>query len=102
MFKVGQKVVCVNVDPSRPGRMWVVSEAPSLGRVYTIADMWKDQVINEIVFDFIELSRSDFAVVLKGRKLGYGSWRFRPVVERKTDISIFTAMLNPAKAKEKV
>ena len=27
--------------------------------------------------------------------VGWHAWRFRPVVDRKTDISIFTQMLNP-------
>lgn len=31
------------------------------------------------------------------KEAGFAAWRFRPVVERKTDISIFQAMLNTTK-----
>jgi hypothetical protein len=81
MFRVGQKVVCV-IDKDggrddvyggghsaglRSGDIYVVTRAPNEGGFMSVAGI-------------------------------YGSWcrtRFRPVVERKTDISIFKAMLTP-------
>lgn len=35
-------------------------------------------------------------------EVSFRTWRFRPVHERKTDISIFTAMLDPTRRKELV
>lgn len=105
MFKVGQKVVCVD-DGDGGGNKWangrwLPGETPIVGEVYTIKMMWIDRDSNNLIFEFFELSRPK-ASEEWGHKVGFGAWRFRPVVERKTDISIFTAMLNPAKAKERV
>lgn len=93
MFRVGQKVVCV--DAGSRGR-WDVGEAPITGRIYTIAEMFIDREDNKLVLSFIELRRTEFACSVYGERLGYRASRFRPLVSRKTDISIFTAMLNPS------
>lgn len=88
MFRVGQKVVCVDVSPSRAGR-------PSelvLGEVYEVTGL-----------DSLPDSFGSLGVYIAGlpdqpfaRHAGsYRATRFRPVVERKTDISIFTEMLTP-------
>lgn len=100
MFKVGQKVVCVDNNP-HPGRGWPKGECPSKGVIYTIKDMWIDFKESVEVFEFVELNRP-ISSIMFGYKSGYAASRFRPVVERKTDISIFTAILNPAKTKERV
>lgn len=85
-FHVGQKVVCVDgvwkcaMDPSG-------NRAPTPGRV---------PVANEV----LEITRIEehFGVPLLGFAEILNLWDhrcFRPVVERKTDISIFKAMLTP-------
>jgi hypothetical protein len=59
------------------------------GRVYTISGIgtWNGR----LHVDVAEVERVDPG-------LGWRADRFRPIVERKTDISIFTAMLRPLKA----
>ena len=90
MFYVGQKVVCVDDQNWRSGG--ADGPAPRRGEIYTIA------VIGELdngspAVGLVEVtpinSRSDRA--------WYFSKRFRPAVERKTSIEIFTRMLNPSK-----
>jgi len=81
-FRVGQKVVCV--DASNTGGKLSENE------IYTVA-----------VVDTAPISRSQTLWPAElGPRPRDGGWyarRFRPIVERKTDISIFTAMLNPSK-----
>jgi hypothetical protein len=91
MFHVGQKVVCVNAAKSYP------TDDLEYGHVYTIRSLVTEVLFQEGRATGVKLNEikrssevdSDVFWVLE---------RFRPVVERKTDISIFTAMLTPAKA----
>jgi len=100
-FRVGQKVVCVTNEVHEEGRMWR-DDAPTVGAVYTVShEWWRD---GRQHLSFIELERHPeakkiWAMCGKGR-LGYGAWRFRPVTEKKTDISIFKAILNKENAKK--
>jgi len=85
-FHVGQKVVCINDDKSASLR---------LGCVYTVVGLL-DRMLPTC------LGTTEYGVALLEAKpnelhIGFASSRFRPVVERKTDISIFKAMLNPSK-----
>ena len=91
MFYVGQKVVCVNAN-NTPGRVWYEGEALVEDAVYTVAHVMLDQD-GDLVLDFQELTRSPIARA--HGMIGYHVRRFRPIVERKTDISIFTDMLTP-------
>lgn len=77
MFKVGQKVVCVDASPDPFGRALQVKK----GQVYTVSAV----LCGGIGITLVEISCTD----------AHGWWasRFRPVVERKTDISVFQAML---------
>ena len=89
-FHVGQKVVCV--DASVNGR----GDKPALveGNIYTIAHIVT--VNDKVGFNLIE------AQIPKPLRIFYPAYRatrFRPVIERKTDISVFTALLNPANHK---
>lgn len=91
-FYVGQKVVCV-ADAVQPGRLWVDGVPPKEGAIYTIASI----VINGSgtqALVLVEAPRGPISHALGA--YGYHAWRFRPIVERKTDISIFKAMLNPS------
>ena len=77
-FRVGQKVVCVHpVDD-------LVKDA--VYEVLAIGLSWRNT-------QMLDVNDSQFGC------LAFYAWRFRPLVERKTDISIFTAMLNPSKVK---
>lgn len=82
MFKVGQRVVCVN--SSIRGPQFYHTTPLTEGRVYIVS---RDTFLNYLGNEAIEL------VGMDNRPLGYRSIRFRPVVDRKTDISIFTEIL---------
>lgn len=86
-FHVGQKVVCVDAAPDA-GKRWVSSEQPVVGAIYTVSAAEFTSPINgRRCIGIAELSAP--------RSGGHRTSRFRPIVERKTDISIFTAMLKP-------
>ena len=89
MFRVGQKVVCINSE-NRPGKVWIWDDAPTEGKVYTISALSFER--GERVVELIELPRHP-----ESKLRGYAAFRFRPIVERKTDIAIFTKLLAPTK-----
>lgn len=83
-FRVGQEVVCVDEDEATK-HYGIYKD-----RVYTIASIFEKA---GAIFVYLAEVTSD------------GGWyasRFRPVVTRKTDISVFTAMLTPTKQRETV
>lgn len=87
-FHVGQKVVCVerrwanavdcNVDPAM-----VPEKVPHYGEVVTVRKL-------EIYLGDVLIGLNEFGHL-------YHAEGFRPVVERKTDISVFTALLDTTK-----
>ena len=93
-FRIGQKVVCIDALHPRTLSQWWIElwhpyEHAVEGRVYTISNIYllgADQMI-----ELVELPSpaTDFWYA------GFFADGFRPVVERKTDISIFTKMLKP-------
>jgi len=89
-FRTGQKIICVDAA-ARPFRSWGQTESLSEGRVYTVRAAFMRKGTPTLWLD--EVERDARARVQWGDDVGYGAWRFRPVVERKTDISIFTKML---------
>ncbi len=76
-FRVGQKVECIDAK--------YCSNCIRAKQVYTC-----------LAVDSVFLTVDCCAKADPGIHAWYAS-RFRPIVERKTDISIFTAMLNPSK-----
>ncbi|WP_105430193.1 hypothetical protein [Neorhizobium sp. T6_25] len=93
-FQVGQKVVCVD-DRFTCGWDRIV-KTPVKGQVYTIRQLFTFKactgpVVTIILLDEIvnPVRKWDAGVM----EAGFVPRRFRPVVERKTDISIFTALL---------
>lgn len=95
MFYVGQKVVCVDdaVTSSRRGWFSAPNVKPTIGKVYTV------RAVGESVEGFLGLRLHELNLCGKrGDGLFfidnfYRASRFRPVVERKTDISIFKKIL---------
>jgi hypothetical protein len=87
-FHVGQKVCCVDDEPDA-GREWS-GAALKAGTVYTIRDFVSDHYPgeNELCVRLVE-------VIRQYDGFGFRASRFRPVVERKTDISVLTALLEP-------
>jgi hypothetical protein len=88
-FRVGQKVVCVDDTPNYWTRQWIKKDA-----IYTIARIhppvgqpYVDHLGSVIGLDLVEVT---------GKPNGFGSCRFRPIVERQADITVFTEILRRA------
>lgn len=83
MFHVGQKVVCVDDTDYPMEHKLGAGYARGLrkGAVYTIASIRSTPT--NVFLRIAELDNN-----------GWSSVRFRPAVERKTDISIFKELLN--------
>ena len=85
MFRVGQKVVCIRNGPS------IFNGEPAdliRGRIYTISKFWICSVwLHPCCLVEEAEPTSGYAFDAK---------RFRPIVERKTDISIFREILSKA------
>lgn len=99
-FYVGQKVVRVPVsDEVRKSTSPYLKDkatngTPEIGGVYTIRaiNIWPSKTILRFQeFDYSHL----IGVGLVHIEPGWNSLGFRPIVERRTDISIFTKMLGP-------
>lgn len=85
MFQTGQKVICIVESHYWETFDW---PAPEKGRIYTVSGI--DSV-------------APLSLHLRELSLGVPSYwavGFRPVVERKTDISIFKALLQPNNIRE--
>lgn len=86
-FRVGQKVVCVHDILGVPD-WW----APlHYGRIYTVRETFISPSIGRCSVRLEEITNS-FHPVWEC-ECGYVASLFRPAVERKADISIFTRML---------
>jgi len=87
MFRIGQKVTPIHVHVP-----WGYNgNVPKVGTVYTVGWIglhWSDKQL----IDLVEAPSPGSASFSRG----YSAECFRPVVERKTDISIFQAMLTPS------
>lgn len=106
-WKVGDKVVCVDADPAHfrpdPDLFEIVPDEFGLGlvegRVYRLSDIYVDPDFKEIMVCVEGVVRSptedDLAVGVTNP--GFDTRRFRKVQPRKTDIAIFTAMLDPSR-----
>lgn len=99
-FHVGQKVVRVGSvgsgDISREKARSMRYSFPEMGAVVTIKTLnyWPRGTI----LTFHEHDNSHIQRMLESPyEPGFAAQNFRPIVERKTDISIFTAMLTPSK-----
>lgn len=85
-FRVGQKVICVHALDS--------AEFLIEKKIYTIQD-----IFNDIGVIFLTLKE---VPVMPQKQCGWFHWRFRPIAETKTDISVFNKMLPPTtKVKKK-
>lgn len=93
-FVVGQKVVCISEHcPDRKAEMDAFGISyPAKGRVYTIRALGAHEDMPVV---FLEEIVNPVLHYVSGEvtEQGFGVKRFRPVVTRKTDISIFTDML---------
>jgi hypothetical protein len=92
-FRIGQKVVCIE-EPQWPAFSYSdfpYTEFPRMGGMYTIR--WigpgKDETPCVLLREITNPDRGSGEPTFYAR-------RFRPAVERRTDISIFTKMLTDA------
>jgi hypothetical protein len=89
-FRVGQKVECVDDNFGQLSKDWdqlYVKNLPKVG----------DICIVSYVGPFPGYTPAWIFIRLEGFSGGFIPSNFRPIVERKTDISVFTAMLNANK-----
>lgn len=100
-FFVGQKVVCV--DDSLRAR-WRRNDWFERFRSWNILDhnLNRGDVYTVTHVDIVQTDGGAFEVLLVAEAkhfefpwLGFPSFQFRPLIERKTDISIFTELLTP-------
>lgn len=96
MFYVGQKVVCVDASPGREtGEVHLTK-----GKIYLIEGF--DARRNDDDKPGLLLAGVPHTIFDGPIPVGWDPNRFRPITEKKTDISIFTEMLNPKKVEENV
>lgn len=90
-FQVGQKVVCIGDCTSEPVQGEVLVRK---GEVYTVRGIVHFNNLDGPGLYLHEI-RNPVIDTTDGRvERAFGIEGFRPVVERKTDISVFTEMLN--------
>jgi len=92
-FRVGQKVTMVRqFSPNVAARAALDGTTlPSYGVVYTVRGIEPDGIDGDDYLWLVELTNKPHWS--DGIEPNFGSTLFRPVVETKTDISIFKAML---------
>jgi hypothetical protein len=78
MFRIGQKVVCINgtPDPTKKSHPGVVF--PKTGKIYTIRDIWGSQTHPDRVGITLEEIRNPFNEVYN-HEYGFDSDRFKPI-----------------------
>lgn len=89
-FRVGMKVICVWHVPTIHRRSHCFY--PEKHGIYTIRDIYVQNGR-----DLLLLQEVHNPMWEGGEEYGFNSRGFRPIVERKTEISIFTQMLNHSK-----
>jgi hypothetical protein len=82
-FHIGQKIVCVDASP--PANPWHRAHPLILNKIYIVQSL-----------------EGPFCIGIDSSGRAWQNWRFRPLVERKTDITIFEQLLTPAKPKHLV
>jgi hypothetical protein len=99
-FQVGQRVVCIENNEKVPDGYQLLAKpiSPVVGAIYTVATVRLGSTSGEPCITLKEIPPQTVEVLFNGvlheAELCFHSEYFRPVVERTTDISIFTRMLN--------
>lgn len=100
MFRVGQKVVCVYAGPADPMRPGQASDYLKKGAIYTIREVCEFPYAPDrksgVGIRLVGVYREDDSHNPEWSDYPFGSFRFRPIVERKTDISVFHEILRKA------
>jgi hypothetical protein len=104
ILRVGMKVVCINDDIQCPAGCVLLSGFSSVtkGVVYTVRAVGFGAVTRVAIIRLVEIPDQWVDVLVSGQmKRGdvvFEAAAFRPVVDRKTDISSLTALLNTSKS----
>lgn len=99
-WTVGMEVVCVESTENRDG--YGDEILPVKGEHYTLRDIGVDPAIGSVCVWLVEIVNEErrYTHSLLGRDVvtepAFPAYRFRPVQRRKTDISVFQALLNPS------
>lgn len=88
-FHVGQKVVCINDDWTHPLRR-LVGTVPRKGAIYHVRGFDRFAPAFIYLVEIVNMVPPTFT-----SEPAFLAESFRPIVERKTDISIFTKLLAP-------
>lgn len=97
-FRIGQKVVCVYDGWNRPSRGEIF---PKVGNVYTIRDIIAGRFNPQNTYlRLVEIVNPVIQYDLDRAEAQFNVEAFRPAVERKTDISIFTKILDGPRLRE--
>lgn len=103
MFRVGQKVVCVDAsDLPECKDGWAPGSAPQVGLVYTVRE------VGLCAFDGgpgVRLEEIKLYGTFRGRKFTdnfYRVWRFRPAVSTELGMSILRGILKGQRVPENV
>tara|TARA_R110000868_G_scaffold118430_3_gene314054 strand:- start:540 stop:848 length:309 start_codon:yes stop_codon:yes gene_type:complete len=79
MFKIGQKIVCIDDVPRKPPSTPTL-RTPKVGITYTIRDIYESKSnpgqVALILKEIINLVNETF-----GHELGFSEWRFKPLIE---------------------
>jgi hypothetical protein len=96
MFRIGQKVVCIYTASALQQAEWAPAIFPVVGQIYHIRGIPDDspELVWLVEIDNSEIICGHFGYPADG---AFPARAFRPIVERKTDISIFMRMLKPSK-----
>lgn len=101
MFHIGQRVVCIKQGPWVP--LKYDERAPAYGGVYTIRFIGSYPEYGGILgLKFEEIVNPSLRYQMGFIECEFDAAHFRPVIKRKTDISVFQRMLVPAGKRELV
>lgn len=93
-FHLGQKIVCVNDAWVHP-RVHELPHLPRKGAIYHVRSVEPSRCPG-LDCQFLRLAELINPVMTgRDREPSFAGDHFRPVIERKTDISIFTKLLAP-------
>ena len=103
-FSIGQKVICVARHPEWEANG--VENIPEVGKIYTVRALGQTEgiLLEEIHNDPPPDYSMEFLTgeVVPPTEDEFWQCRFRPVVERKTDISLFRKILNQVNARSRI
>ena len=100
-WHVGQRVVCVD-GKIELSRVYKWERLPVEGSIYTIRAIVPCDDVGPVAFRLVEIRNRPAKYETRVRELSFLARRFRPVVERGADISVFTSILDRLPAREPV